>query len=65
MCRRCGGLVKSNVISFGQPMPRDKMVEAERLALACDLFVVLGVITRRSASSEPPRCSRATTVPSW
>ena len=41
-CRRCGGLVKSNVISFGQPMPQDKMVEAERLALACDLFVVLG-----------------------
>lgn len=41
-CESCGGLVKANVISFGQPMPRDKMVEAERLALGCDLMMVLG-----------------------
>lgn len=41
-CRRCGGLVKSAVISFGQPMPQAKMVEAETMALNCDLFLVLG-----------------------
>ena len=41
-CGRCGGLVKSKIISFGQPMPQDKMVDAERLAMSCDLFLVLG-----------------------
>ena len=41
-CGRCGGLVKSKIISFGQPMPQDKMVDAERLSLSCDLFLVLG-----------------------
>ncbi|MEP0942286.1 MAG: Sir2 family NAD-dependent protein deacetylase [Rhizobiaceae bacterium] len=41
-CERCGGLVKSAVISFGQAMPQDKVVDAERLAMSCDLFVVLG-----------------------
>jgi len=41
-CLRCDGLVKSAVISFGQPMPQAKMVDAERMALNCDLFLVLG-----------------------
>lgn len=41
-CRRCGGLVKSCVISFGQPMPQAKMVRAEDMCMSCDLFVVLG-----------------------
>ncbi len=41
-CGDCDGLVKANIISFGQPMPQDKVVEAEKLALNCDLFVVLG-----------------------
>jgi len=42
VCERCGGIVKACVISFGQPMPADKMLQAEKLSLACDLFVVLG-----------------------
>lgn len=41
-CGRCGGLVKSRIISFGQPMPQQKLADAERLALACDVFIVLG-----------------------
>ena len=41
-CTRCGGLVKSAVISFGQPMPQDKVAAAENLAMSCDLFIVLG-----------------------
>ncbi|MGI9354308.1 MAG: SIR2 family NAD-dependent protein deacylase [Rhizobiaceae bacterium] len=42
VCERCGGIVKACVVSFGQPMPADKMLQAEQLSLACDLFVVLG-----------------------
>ncbi|MGI9374227.1 MAG: SIR2 family NAD-dependent protein deacylase [Hyphomicrobiales bacterium] len=41
-CNRCGGLVKSAVISFGQPMRQAEMVQAEQLAAGCDLFLVLG-----------------------
>ena len=41
-CRRCGGLVKTATISFGQPMPAQEMARAKRASLACDLFLVLG-----------------------
>ena len=41
VCRRCGGLVKSAVISFGQPMDQKKIAAAENLSLNCDLFLVL------------------------
>ncbi|MEM7302013.1 MAG: Sir2 family NAD-dependent protein deacetylase [Pseudomonadota bacterium] len=41
-CDACGGLIKSAVISFGQPMPKDKMIDAHAACLDCDLFVVLG-----------------------
>ena len=41
-CRRCGGLVKTATISFGQSMPDGPMARAEAAALDCDLFLVLG-----------------------
>lgn len=41
-CRRCGGLVKTATISFGQSMPEEPMLRAEEETLACDLFLVLG-----------------------
>ncbi len=41
-CRACAGLVKTAVISFGQPMPEAAMARAETETLACDLFLVLG-----------------------
>lgn len=41
-CRRCGGLVKTATISFGQSMPEGPMARAEEETLACDLFLVLG-----------------------
>lgn len=41
-CTSCGGLMKTATISFGEPMPREPMMRAERATLACDLFVVLG-----------------------
>lgn len=42
VCRQCGGLVKTAVISFGQAMPEVEMARAERASLQCDLFLVLG-----------------------
>jgi NAD-dependent deacetylase len=41
-CARCGGIVKSATISFGQAMPEREMRLAQGYTLACDLFVVIG-----------------------
>ncbi|MGH6985540.1 MAG: SIR2 family NAD-dependent protein deacylase [Caulobacteraceae bacterium] len=41
-CRSCGGIVKTATISFGQPMPLEAVERAERAAISCDLFLVLG-----------------------
>ena len=41
-CARCGGMVKSATISFGQPMPQEQMRRAAMETQSCDLFVVLG-----------------------
>jgi len=41
-CTKCGGLLKTATISFGQAMPEREMDRAERATLACDLFLVLG-----------------------
>jgi len=41
-CRRCGGLVKTATISFGQQMPLEPMARAEAATLSCDAFLVLG-----------------------
>lgn len=41
-CGKCGGLVKTATISFGQAMPEAAMRKAERATHDCDLFMVLG-----------------------
>jgi NAD-dependent deacetylase len=41
-CLRCGGIVKTATISFGQPMPEDVMAQAHGAAEACELFLVVG-----------------------
>ncbi len=41
-CSRCGGIVKTATISFGQAMPEAAMAEAQAHTNACDLFIVIG-----------------------
>jgi NAD-dependent deacetylase len=41
-CTRCGGMVKTATISFGQSMPAIAMERARQETEACDLFIVLG-----------------------
>lgn len=41
-CSRCGGIIKSATISFGQAMPDDAMHQAQVETVNCDLFIVLG-----------------------
>ena len=41
-CGRCGGIVKTATISFGQAMPAGPMRRAVGETLACDLFLAVG-----------------------
>ena len=41
-CGKCGGVIKSATISFGQQMPALPMQRAHEETMGCDLFIVLG-----------------------
>lgn len=41
-CERCGGLVKTATISFGQAMPAEAMARADAATRAADLFLAIG-----------------------
>jgi NAD-dependent deacetylase len=41
-CRRCGGIIKSATISFGQALDADVLRHARTAALDCDLFLAAG-----------------------
>jgi NAD-dependent deacetylase len=42
ICDKCGGIIKTATISFGQPMPEVEMKKAQIVTLNCDLFVAIG-----------------------
>lgn len=42
VCTRCGGMIKTATISFGQSMPEAEMERARDVTLEADLFIVLG-----------------------
>jgi NAD-dependent deacetylase len=41
-CGRCGGIIKSATISFGQAMPEGPMQAAQSATEACDVMIVVG-----------------------
>ena len=41
-CDSCRGIIKTATISFGQSMPEEGMIIAQRKTLACDLFITIG-----------------------
>jgi NAD-dependent protein deacetylase/lipoamidase len=41
-CERCGGILKSTTISFGQSLVREDLERAQRAARTCDLFLAIG-----------------------
>lgn len=41
-CLACGGILKSDTISFGQPLDQDTLLRAYAAALDCDLFLAIG-----------------------
>ena len=42
LCNECNGLIKTATISFGQAMPEEEMVIAQKKSVSCDLFICIG-----------------------
>ena len=42
VCNICGGIIKTATISFGQAMPEEEMITAQRVSIKSDLFICLG-----------------------
>jgi NAD-dependent deacetylase len=41
-CAVCGGIIKTATISFGQAMPEEELITAQRVSIKSDLFICLG-----------------------
>lgn len=41
-CQACGGIVKADVVMFGEPMPVEKTNRAFKIAEEADLFIAIG-----------------------
>jgi NAD-dependent deacetylase len=41
-CKKCGGILKSATISFGQSLVVEDLQRAEQAAMRCDLFIAIG-----------------------
>ena len=58
-CGRCGGIIKSATISFGQAMPEDAMRRAQELTERCDLMLTMGsTLVVYPAAAFPEHCKR-------
>ena len=42
LCNICGGIIKTATISFGQAMPEEEMITAQKVSIKSDLFICLG-----------------------
>lgn len=41
-CKKCGGIVKDDIVHFTEPIPLDIAEESEKEALKCDLMLICG-----------------------
>ena len=42
VCSECNGVIKAATISFGQAMPEEEMITAQKVSIKSDLFICLG-----------------------
>ncbi|GMQ77608.1 MAG: NAD-dependent protein deacylase Cob2 [Anaerolineae bacterium] len=53
-CDSCGGILKPNVILYGEQLPINILNEAQRLARTCDLMLVVGSSLEVTPASQLP-----------
>ncbi|MEE8586002.1 MAG: Sir2 family NAD-dependent protein deacetylase [Acidobacteriota bacterium] len=54
----CGGFLKTATVSFGQPMPADKMQQAYEAAQSCDLVLSIGSTLEVEPAASVPRVAK-------
>ncbi|HOY64400.1 MAG TPA: Sir2 family NAD-dependent protein deacetylase, partial [bacterium] len=55
----CGGVIKPDVVLFGEPLPFKQLVQAERDAESCDVMVVVGSSLTVAPASMLPQAALA------
>ncbi|HXL37961.1 MAG TPA: Sir2 family NAD-dependent protein deacetylase [Ktedonobacteraceae bacterium] len=63
LCSDCGGFLKAATILFGQRVPNEELSRARELALACDLFLVVGSSLKVNPAAILPRIALKNDVP--
>jgi len=63
LCSDCGGFLKAATILFGQRVPDEELSRARELALACDLFLVVGSSLKVNPAATLPRFALKNDVP--
>jgi NAD-dependent deacetylase len=57
-CEHCGGLMKPDVILFGEPLPYDALRAAQEAALFCDVLISIGTSLEVEPASDLPHLAR-------
>jgi NAD-dependent deacetylase len=57
-CEHCGGLMKPDVILFGEPLPYDSLRAAQEAALFCDVLISIGTSLEVEPASDLPHLAR-------
>ncbi|MGZ3609539.1 MAG: SIR2 family NAD-dependent protein deacylase [Ktedonobacteraceae bacterium] len=63
LCTGCGGFLKAATILFGQRVPDEELSRARELALACDLFLVVGSSLKVNPAATLPQFALKNDVP--
>jgi NAD-dependent deacetylase len=54
----CGGLIKPDVVFFGEPIPEAAMFKANAWALSCDLLLIIGSSMEVAPANSLPRVAK-------
>lgn len=57
-CQACGGLMKPDVVLFGEPLPYDALRAAQEAALFCDVLISIGTSLEVEPASDLPYLAR-------
>ncbi len=57
-CPRCGGLMKPDVVLFGELLPPDALIRAQEAALAADVMLVVGSSLEVMPAADLPRLTK-------
>ncbi len=58
LCPRCGGILKSDTVAFGEPIPNDVARQSMQEAMKCDLMLICGTSAVVYPFASLPRVAR-------